>query len=180
MVTIEDVLSGLFPDAEEVTRVVDEARRDTRYQVTDYPVELLVAKFREDPKEEGDIYIPEYQRRLRWPLKGQSYFIESVLLRIPVPPIFLYEVGGRLEVVDGSQRIRTLAQFVRNQFRLDELEKLDILNGMYFSDLPDGVQRRFNNTPIRSFVLDEGATNQLALRCFGVLIRPAKGCMMQK
>jgi hypothetical protein len=163
---IDELLAELFPDPEEIVQVVEDARRDTRYIVTDYPVELLVAKFREDPTEEGDIYIPPYQRELRWPERSQSYFIESVLLRIPVPPIFLYEVEGRLEIVDGSQRIRTLSQFIKNEFTLEGLEKLDILNGMKFENLPASVQKRFNNTPIRSFVLDEGTDQTTRVEMF--------------
>jgi hypothetical protein len=44
-------------------------------------VELLVQKFKEEPEQEGDIYIPEYQRKLRWTDQAQSYFIESVIPR---------------------------------------------------------------------------------------------------
>lgn len=154
------------PDPKEIEDAVDEARRDTRYQVTDYPVELIVAKFREDPHDPGDIYIPDYQRKLRWSEKAMSYFIESVILRIPVPPIFLYEVQGKLEVVDGSQRVRTLAQFANDEFALQELEKLDILRGFRFSDLPDAVSKRFLNTPIRSFVLDEGTDQTTRVELF--------------
>jgi uncharacterized protein with ParB-like and HNH nuclease domain len=112
------------------------------------------------------IYIPPYQRELRWPERSRSYFIESVLLRIPVPPIFFYEFKGQLEVVDGSQRIRTLYQFVNNRFVLDELEKLDSLNGMRFSDLPSTIQKRFLNTSIRSFVLDEGTDTSTRVEMF--------------
>jgi hypothetical protein len=135
--------------------------------VTDYPVELLITKFKEEGgSEEGDIYIPPYQRELRWIKRSMSYFIESVLLRIPVPPIFLYEVEGKLEVVDGSQRVRTLFQFVSNKFALSELEKLDVLNGMYFRDLPSTIQKRFLNTSIRSFVLDEGTDTSTRIEMF--------------
>jgi hypothetical protein len=87
----------LRPSDDEVTAVIEAARRDVRYLVTDYPVELLVQKFKEEPLQEGDIYIPEYQRKLRWTDQAQSYFIESVILRIPVPPIFFYDVKGRLK-----------------------------------------------------------------------------------
>lgn len=166
-VSLDDLFREPFPDPDEIVRTFDEARRDIRYIVTDYPVELLVTKFREGGGvEEGDIYIPEYQRELRWPERSQSYFIESVLLRIPVPPIFLYEQEGKLEVVDGSQRVRTLSQFVNNSFPLDELEKLDILNGMHFRDLPPVVQKRFLNTSIRSFVLDEGTDTSTRVEMF--------------
>jgi hypothetical protein len=163
---VEQLFAELFPDEEEIVRAFDDARRDIRYIVTDYPVELLTSKFKEENEEEGDLYIPPYQRQLRWIPKSKSYFIESVLLRIPVPPIFLYEVKGKLEIVDGSQRVRTLHQFVDNQFPLTELEKLDILNGMRFKDLPPLVQKRFLNTSIRSFVLDEATEHSTRVEMF--------------
>src|SRR5450755_111074 len=71
-------------DDDEIDKIVEEARRDTRYVVTDYPVELIVQKFSDKAEDEGDIYIPDYQRTLRWPDKSQAYFIESIILRVPV------------------------------------------------------------------------------------------------
>jgi hypothetical protein len=165
-IPVDELLRSLFPDPEEIVRVFDDARRDIRYIVTDYPVELLVNKFREEVADEGDLYIPPYQRQLRWIERSKSYFIESVLLRIPVPPIFLYEVEGKLEVVDGSQRVRTLFQFINNKFALSDLEKLDILNGMKFENLPPAIQKRFLNTSIRSFVLDEGTDTSTRIEMF--------------
>ncbi|NVN84616.1 MAG: DUF262 domain-containing protein [Rhodopseudomonas sp.] len=163
-----EIFSGFInrPSDDEITAIIEEARRDVRYLVTDYPVELLVNKFVEEPEQEGDIYIPEYQRKLRWTDQAQSYFIESVILRIPVPPIFFYDVKGRLEIVDGSQRVRTLARFVNNEFALGELDKLDVLTGLHYRDFPITVQKRLFNTPIRSFVLDEGTDESTRIELF--------------
>jgi Protein of unknown function DUF262 len=150
MTQYEIIMGATFePSEDEIVAVIEAARRDVRYLVTDYPVELLVSKFKEEPQQEGDIYIPEYQRKLRWTDQAQSYFIESVILRIPVPPIFFYDVKGRLEIVDGSQRVRTLARFVNDDFALGELEKLDILSGLKYSQLPSTIQKRLFNTPSR-------------------------------
>jgi hypothetical protein len=143
-------------DAEEVAQVVEDARRDIRYVITDFSAELVISKFKEQAEAEGDIYVPDYQRGLAWPDDKKSYFIESLLLRVPIPPVFFYEVEGRLEIVDGSQRIRTLVAFANDKFSLSGLEKLDLLNGFEFSKLPVAVQRRLFNTPIRSYVLDQG------------------------
>ena len=149
-------MADLFdPEEEDVAKLVEAARREVRYQVTDFPVELIVSKFREEAEAEGDIYIPEYQRSLAWNADQQSYFIESLILRVPVPPIFFYDVEGKLEVVDGSQRIRSLVAFAKGGFALSDLEKLNVLNGFSFEQLPPAVQRRLNNTPVRSFVLDQ-------------------------
>lgn len=139
----------------DIQSAVESARNEVRYLVTDYPIETLIRKYKSNNPEEGDIYIPEYQRTLQWDDAQKSYFIESILLRIPVPPVFFYEISGRLEIVDGSQRIRTLVEFYNNKFNLVDLEKLDVLNGMNFSDIPSIIKKRFLNSPIRSFVLEE-------------------------
>ena len=58
---------------------------------------------------------PEYQRRSRWTTKQKSLLIESFLLNIPVPPIFLFEVDfARYEVMDGQQRLLTVREFFSN------------------------------------------------------------------
>jgi hypothetical protein len=156
----------LFIDPAEVAAVVEEARSDVRYVVTDFPVESIVAKFKDEAEQEGDIYIPPYQRSLAWTDEQGSYLVESLLLKVPVPPIFLYDVRGRLEIVDGSQRIRSLVRFFNNQFRLSGLEKIDVLNGFYYRDLPLEVQRRLSNTPLRSFVIEETTDASMRVELF--------------
>ena len=57
---------------------------------------------------------PEYQRRLRWSKPQKSKLIESLLLNIPVPPVFLYEsAAARYEVMDGQQRLNAVREFIR-------------------------------------------------------------------
>jgi hypothetical protein len=64
---------------------------------TDFDVEGLVRRI-----ERGDIYVPSFQRRFVWPLSQASRFIESLLLGLPVPGIFLSRDNeGRLLVLDG-------------------------------------------------------------------------------
>lgn len=154
------------PDVAEIQNAVEEARNEVRYLVTDFPVDTLIRRYKELDPEEGDIYVPPYQRTLQWDRARRSYFIESILLRIPVPPVFFYEVDGRLEIVDGSQRIRTLVEFINNKFRLTDLETLDGLNGLKFHDLPTVVRKRFLNSPIRSFVLEEGTDETTRVELF--------------
>lgn len=74
-------------DPDQVAAIVDEVRREARYVVTDFSVELVISKFKEEAEHEGDIYVPDYQRSLSWGDERSSYFIESLLLRVPVPPI---------------------------------------------------------------------------------------------
>ena len=88
-----------------------------QYSITsygaDYPVDGLVKRI-----QKGDIYIPSFQRRFVWTLKTSSRFIESLLLGLPVPGIFLSRDGHtkRLVVIDGQQRLRTLQYFYEGIF----------------------------------------------------------------
>jgi hypothetical protein len=64
---------------------------------------------------EGVNLRPEYQRRLRWTNKQKSLLIESLLLNIPVPPVFFYENElARYEVMDGQQRLNAIKEFFKN------------------------------------------------------------------
>lgn len=171
---VADLFSTLS-DPAEVYDAVEKARGDIRYVVTDFSFELLVSKFKDEAAEEGDIYVPSYQRKLAWTGDKKSYLIESLLLRVPVPPIFFYDVKGRLEIVDGSQRLRSMVAFSKNEFALNGLEKLDVLNGYRFSDLPVDLQRRLNNTPIRAFVLDQGTDESDRADLFRRLNTSGKG-----
>jgi hypothetical protein len=90
---------------------------------------------------------PFYQRRLRWDKQRQSRLIESFIMNLPVPPLFLYERDfNRFEVMDGQQRITALAEYYDNSFALTGLESWPELNGRKYKALPpkirDGLDRR--------------------------------------
>ena len=135
------------------------------YDTREYPVEVLVKKYLDHlADDENDLFVPDYQREHTWPEEHQSKFIESVLIGLPIPYLFVADVPakeGRLEIVDGSQRIRTLAGFVNNELVLSGLKKLTKLNGFRFQDLPLGRQRRFNRHTIRMIELTEKANEEV-------------------
>lgn len=84
---------------------------------------------------------PSYQRRLRWSDKKKSHLIESLLMNVPIPPIFLYEKEfAKYEVMDGQQRLKTITGFYNNEFKLRDLKKWSELNGRNFSGLPPKIQ----------------------------------------
>ena len=91
---------------------------------------------------------PEYQRRHRWNNERKSRLIESFLMNVPVPPVFLYERDlARFEVMDGRQRLTALSEFYDNKFALEGLQHWPELDGRYHRDLPskvrDGIDRRY-------------------------------------
>jgi uncharacterized protein with ParB-like and HNH nuclease domain len=144
-------------------------KHDVDYQTKEFTVELLVQKFKNGLEDdENEIYIPAYQRAFVWNEVRQSKFIESVILELPIPYIFVASLSkeisedeGRAEIVDGSQRIRTLAFFLDSKLKLVGLEKLDQLNGFYFSDFEVSRQRKFKRQGIRVIELSEKADEKI-------------------
>lgn len=80
---------------------------------------------------------PKYQRRERWNKKKESELIESFLLNIPVPPIYLAEDEyGTYSVIDGKQRITAISRFLSNELELKDLKKFEELEGLKFEEIP--------------------------------------------
>ncbi|MFH1797449.1 MAG: DUF262 domain-containing protein [Pseudomonadota bacterium] len=97
---------------------------------------------------------PEYQRRSRWTNKQKSLLIESFLLNIPIPPIFLFEGDfARYEVMDGQQRLLAIREFLTNQFKLSSLTVLAPLNGRSFAQLPPRTKRTLERASLSAIVL---------------------------
>ena len=90
---------------------------------------------------------PKYQRRITWDSKKRSKLIESFIMNIPVPPIFVYETDfNRYQVMDGLQRITAIMDFYNDYYELEELTQWPELNGKKYSQLPqkvkEGIDRR--------------------------------------
>jgi hypothetical protein len=97
---------------------------------------------------------PEYQRRLRWTNPQKSRLLESLLLNIPVPPIFLYETeGARYEVMDGQQRLNAIKEFLEGDFALSGLQVLSPLNGLRYSRCPPRIKRALDRSSLSAIVL---------------------------
>jgi hypothetical protein len=113
---------------------------------------------------------PEYQRRLRWSTAQKSKLIESLLLNIPVPPIFLYESeAARYEVMDGQQRLNTVREFIAGDFALTALPVLRPLSGLRYSRCPPRIKRALDRASLSAIVLllesetDKAAQDRLTL-----------------
>lgn len=97
---------------------------------------------------------PSYQRRLRWSRKKRSLLIESFLLNIPVPPVFLYERDyNEYEVIDGRQRLEAIKDFLSNDYALLSLEYWPELNGKRFNSLPPVLQKGLLRRSLSAVVL---------------------------
>ena len=112
---MEERISDTELEAEELEeKITDE---DVIYQINtfgaDYTIDGLVKRF-----DRGDIFRPTFQRNYVWTLAQASRFIESILLGLPIPSIFLYreESTQKHLIVDGLQRLTTLHSFSKGRF----------------------------------------------------------------
>jgi hypothetical protein len=97
---------------------------------------------------------PEFQRRHRWSTDKQSRLIESFIMNVPVPPIFLYEDEySHYEVMDGLQRLTAIASFYRDDLILSGLTEWSELDGRRYSDLPEQVRRGIDRRYLSSIIL---------------------------
>lgn len=152
--------------SESVRAAAEEAIRNleltVRFIVTDYSVEFITDKLRNE-----EYYVPAYQREMVWDEAVQSRFIESVLIGLPIPFVFLWQDDdGRMEIVDGSQRMRTLRKFTDNELRLRNLELLPEVNGFFFKYLSEARQRKFNARTLRGIVLENATTTATRTEMF--------------
>ena len=127
----------------------------------DFTVDGLVKRF-----DRGDIYTPSFQRNFVWTWPQASKFVESILLGLPIPSVFLYreEETQKLLIVDGLQRLTTLASFYRGRLpHNDRVFKLKDVKSRFedrtFEDLFPEDQRRFEDTVIHAMVIQQMAPN---------------------
>lgn len=122
--------------------------------------------------EQGDLDLaPNFQRHFVWDRTRQSLLIESILLGLPLPALYLSQFSdGILTVVDGLQRIHTIRNFVNNKLRLCNLEYLDVCNGKTFEEikkiLPPLRIRKFGQTQLMCFVIDYRSPSELKYDLF--------------
>lgn len=142
---------GMAPDkVAEAERQIIDYSKTVKFTVTEYSFEFIVQKLNTDR-----YYVPDYQRELIWTPQKKSKFIESVLMGLPIPFVFFWQDhDGRMEIVDGSQRLRTIRDFMADKFTLRDLESLPALNGFRFTDLSSSRQLKFGEIPIRVIILD--------------------------
>ena len=97
---------------------------------------------------------PEYQRRLVWDRRKKSLLIESLLMNVPIPPVFIYEYDlNRYETMDGQQRLNAVVDFYKNRFRLSGLISWGALNGRTYDDCPPRIRQGLDRRRLSATVL---------------------------
>lgn len=108
---------------------------------------------------------PLYQRKFRWSNEQKSRLIESILLEIPIPSIFIYQDRSKWEVIDGLQRLSTIFQFTNilmdekksaiETFKIDNVKTLKEINGLGWDEFDEDTQFDFTKTKIEVKIIKD-------------------------
>lgn len=124
-------------DAAETVAFWESKQRELVISVVDYNLESLGGLV----KSKTIDLSPKYQRRHRWDNVRRSALIESFLINVPIPPVFLNEDRtGRYSVIDGKQRLSAVTGFLNDEYKLEGLKVFGRLNGAVFSKLPGDLR----------------------------------------
>lgn len=145
----------------------DSYSNDDLYNINSWGADL---SFREliSMYDEDELLKPELQRKYVWEKPEASRFIESILLGLPVPSIFLANTkDDKKLIIDGFQRIMTVVDYVNGIwskdgkiFRLSNTDKINSRwRGKAFSELESSDQRRIRSTTIHAIVFEQRAPN---------------------
>lgn len=155
VVVVDDIL-----DVDESEAVARKAAPLT-YFGTEFDIHGLVRRFNAEaiivPAFDPQVALPDpqaqgFQRRRVWSKNQMDRFIESLLLGFPVPGIFLVEQPGKKYLVlDGQQRLTTLASFYANQFKLSNVDK--DFQTLSYSGLTDEQRRTLDDTFIQAVII---------------------------
>ena len=154
----DKIENGVKMSFDEITRKYHQGQIRIVTEQARYPLNTIVGLI-----ESGNYILkPGFQRRHRWDNKRKSKLIESFIINVPIPPIFLYETTySKYEVMDGLQRITAIYEFYNDGFALEGLEEWSELNGYKYNELPEviklGIDRRYLSSII---LLQETAKNE--------------------
>jgi hypothetical protein len=136
----------------------------------DYPFETLISRITSDPPK--TILNPDFQRKYKWDKDGwerASKFIESCLMRIPLPSCYFAEDENKRHlVIDGVQRLTTITRFFNDEFALEGLTTFKELEGKKFSEIGE-FQAELDSTTIRCIVLRKENPKKLIREIFARL-----------
>ena len=151
------------PSSEQLSEQLGKQRRSVDFDTFDIQLQELLRML-----DDGQIMVaPAYQRRFRWDNARSSQLIESLMLGIPIPNLFMAtNADNTWEVVDGVQRLSTIVKFageealrkklkVGDELVLNDLQKLDKFNGLKFATLSPHIQQHIKTRPLKVVTLND-------------------------
>jgi Protein of unknown function DUF262 len=163
-------MSSILSD--EGIRILQKKSRErtVRTQNIEYDISTLIKRI-----DDGVIKLdPDYQRNHRWSYEKSSKLIESLILNIPIPVIYIsYDVdlddpteNERYSVIDGQQRLRAITGFLSDEYKIEGLETLNEINGLDYNNMPDFLKRRLAARTVRVLQIDSTIDEQIKYDIF--------------
>ncbi|MFT4929288.1 MAG: hypothetical protein ACI8WB_005419 [Phenylobacterium sp.] len=154
----------------------DQEQLESGFAITDMEADTTVRIAKEQysayemlrREKQGRVLLaPVFQRNDVWDDKQRAEFIESVLMGIPIPPIYLFEdETGTRQVVDGRQRITTFKGFIGGEFKLEKLTILAQHNGKKFSQLAPLLQGKIEDYQLNTYVIQPPTPESMKFNIF--------------
>ncbi len=149
-------------EIEVIKSEIEDTEEDvSRYKITSYPADYTLQGLY-DKWHSGEIFVPPFQRRFVWTINQASSLIESFLLGLPVPPLFLYRESDtqKLLVVDGQQRLRSVFGYFAEEFpdtrqRFSLRKVKAIWDGLLFSQLSTADRIRLRDAVLRTIIIEQ-------------------------
>lgn len=156
----------------KLLKEIDDVRKEIKTDNFSMAVRELIQVYKD-----GDLELfPSYQRLFRWEDEQKSRFIESLLMGIPTPPIFIAQKkGSKWTIVDGLQRISTILQLMglfkdnkghlKPTFKFTSTEKLPSIEGLKWDELHEDVQRiiKMSKLDLKIILVEDNVTAQYEL-----------------
>jgi hypothetical protein len=156
----EDQALGEGDDEEEFDLPASDRRLIT--QAYDLSVNTLVEQWND-----STLVVPDFQRGYVWDNGKASRLVESLLLGIPIPVLYFYETPtATYEIIDGHQRIRSVARYLKNEFPLISLRLLGNFIGKRYHQLPEREQRLLRTRVIRAIIVSYESSSFMQFEIF--------------
>lgn len=167
--TLEDQVTEEGQSADEQSLEVEQGQRKIIWQAKDFSIREF-----QTMKHEGDLILqPEYQRNFVASNQIATRLIESVLMDVPIPVIYLAEEkDGTFSVIDGQQRLTSFISFVEGkfpngtEFRLNGLKVIPELNRKTFAQLDKELQTKIKTTTIHSIIIKKESNEDIKFEIF--------------
>lgn len=178
---------------DSIEKIINDAITKYRQEIKSDRMDMSFGEIINMYKDDEIIITPEYQRAFRWDSQRQTDFIETVLLGLPFPSIFVAaNDDGKWELIDGLQRISTILSFfgelkskengseLKNRLTLEKGSLIKELEGLNIDTLPLSLRLQIKRTPCRIEIIQKDSEFSMRYELFKRLNTGGEGLSRQE